>query len=386
VKWRDTTLGDVVTLKRGHDLPESARQEGEVPIVSSSGITGHHNEPKANAPGVVTGRYGTIGEVYYLDHDYWPLNTSLYVTDFKGNHPRFVAYFLRNALQNYQSDKAAVPGVNRNVLHQLMVRVPTPCEQQRIADILSAYDDAIENNRRRITLLEDAARHLYEEWFVRLRFPGHEHVRIKDGVPDGWAIRKLVDLCEEKSGIQTGPFGSQLHQSDYTDQGVPVVMPRDLATLRISEAEIARIPEDLADRLSRHQMQTGDIVYGRRGDIGRRALVLGRQRGYVCGTGCLRLRPRKSRIDPTFLFHALGSPETQGAIRNRAHGATMPNLSAKLMASIPVHIPARQLRTLFAEYAGGIAEIVDILNRQIAKLGVARDFLLPRLMSGEIAA
>jgi len=262
-----------------------------------------------------------------------------------------------------------------------------PHEQQRaVVSILSAYDDAIENSRRRIKLLEDAARHLYEEWFVRLRFPGHERVRIKDGVPDGWAIRKLGDLCEEKSGIQTGPFGSQLHQSDYTDQGVPVVMPRDLATLRISEAEIARIPEALADRLSRHQMQTGDIVYGRRGDIGRRALVLGRQRGYLCGTGCLRLRPRKSRIEPTFLFHALGSLQTQGAIRNRAHGATMPNLSAKLMASIPVHIPARQLRTLFAEYAGGIAETVDILDRQIAKLGVARDFLLPRLMSGKIAA
>ena len=77
-------LGDVLTLKRGHDLPESRRQDGDVPVVSSSGITGHHSESKAKAPGVITGRYGTLGEVFYVDEDYWPLNTSLYVTDFKG--------------------------------------------------------------------------------------------------------------------------------------------------------------------------------------------------------------------------------------------------------------------------------------------------------------
>ena len=70
------------------------------------------------------GRYGTLGEVFYLEEDYWPLNTALYVTDFKGNHPRFVAYFLESVLRNYQSDKAAVPGVNRNVLHELKVRCP----------------------------------------------------------------------------------------------------------------------------------------------------------------------------------------------------------------------------------------------------------------------
>jgi type I restriction enzyme S subunit len=109
MKWRACRLGDFITLKRGHDLPDTQRQDGDVPVVSSSGIPGYHNEPKAEAPGVVTGRYGTLGEVFYLDQDYWPLNTALYVTDFKGNHPRFVAYFLENVLRNYQSDKLQCP-------------------------------------------------------------------------------------------------------------------------------------------------------------------------------------------------------------------------------------------------------------------------------------
>jgi type I restriction enzyme S subunit len=91
-------LGDLLTLKRGYDLPGSDRVDGEFPIVSSSGITGFHGEKKATAPGVVTGRYGTLGEVYFIQQDYWPLNTSLYVSDFKGNRPSFAAHLLKNVL------------------------------------------------------------------------------------------------------------------------------------------------------------------------------------------------------------------------------------------------------------------------------------------------
>jgi type I restriction enzyme S subunit len=172
VSWRDCTLGDVVKLQRGHDLPDRLRREGSVPVVSSSGVTGRHSEAKAESPGVVTGRYGTIGEVFFVEEPYWPLNTALYVVDFKGNDPRFVSYLLRNTLRNYKTEKAAVPGVDRNVLHLLKVRAPDAPIQKSIVSILSAYDDLIENNRRRIALLEEAARMLYREWFVHFRFPG----------------------------------------------------------------------------------------------------------------------------------------------------------------------------------------------------------------------
>lgn len=200
MSWTDCELGDVVTLKRGHDLPNDRRIDGDVPVVSSSGITGWHNEARAEPPGVVTGRYGTIGEVFYLDRPYWPLNTALYAIDFHGNDPKFVAYFLRNQLKNYQSEKAAVPGVDRNVLHKIKVRCPDPQAQERIVSILSAYDDLIENNRRRIGLLEQAARLIYREWFVHLRFPGHEAAKIVDGLPEGWSRGVIADLFDTSSG------------------------------------------------------------------------------------------------------------------------------------------------------------------------------------------
>ncbi len=117
MSWRDMLLGEFLTLKRGYDLPTSNRRGGTVPVVSSSGITGFHDECKVEGPGVVTGRYGTLGEVYYVEEDFWPLNTSLYVRDFKGNDRRFASYFLKHFLKGSSSDKAAVPGVNRNDLH-----------------------------------------------------------------------------------------------------------------------------------------------------------------------------------------------------------------------------------------------------------------------------
>ena len=155
--------------------------------------------------------------------------------------------------------------------------LPALVEQRRIASILSAYDDLIENCQRRIRILEDMARGLYREWFVHFRFPGADALPRVDSplgpIPQGWATVDLAAVCAAGNGIQTGPFGSQLHEADYSPEGVPVVMPKDLIGYRIREDSIARIPEATADGLKRHRMSPGDIVYGRRGDIGRRAFV-----------------------------------------------------------------------------------------------------------------
>lgn len=110
--WERRRLGNILTLKRGYDLPQTQRVSGEIPIVSSSGITGFHNQRKVKGPGVVTGRYGTLGEVYYIEGDYWPLNTTLYVRDFQGSHPLMILHLLKVLLKGIITEKAAVPGVD----------------------------------------------------------------------------------------------------------------------------------------------------------------------------------------------------------------------------------------------------------------------------------
>jgi type I restriction enzyme S subunit len=115
-EWKEVKLGDVINLKRGYDLPNTKRTFGKYPIISSSGITDYHNEYMKEPPGVVTGRYGTIGKIFYSEQPYWPLNTTLYVTDFNGNDSKFIYYFLQSFDFEKFSDKSTVPGINRNAV------------------------------------------------------------------------------------------------------------------------------------------------------------------------------------------------------------------------------------------------------------------------------
>ncbi|NYR12006.1 restriction endonuclease subunit S [Pseudoalteromonas sp. MIP2626] len=165
--WIDCELGDLIELKRGYDLPKTKRVNGGVPVVSSSGSSGEHNEIKVKAPGVVTGRYGTIGEVFYIEDDFWPLNTTLYVKDFKGNDPLYVYYFLKTIRYSDYTDKGAVPGINRNHIHKAKVKVPVdPVHQRNLALKLFDLDKKIELNQKTNQTLEQMAQALFKSWFV----------------------------------------------------------------------------------------------------------------------------------------------------------------------------------------------------------------------------
>jgi type I restriction enzyme, S subunit len=154
-----------------------------------------------------------------------------------------------------------------------------------------------------------------------------------------WTETTLAELCASGGGeIQTGPFGSQLHASDYNADGIPVVMPQDLRGDVISTEKIARVGSEHQERLQRHQLRVGDIVYARRGDLTRRALVREREESWLCGTGCLRIRPG-SGVSPEYLFNALGHPTTQEWIARHAVGATMPNLNTSILGACPLVVP-----------------------------------------------
>lgn len=146
--WRATTLGEVVTLHRGFDLPESIRIPGDCPVYSSSGVTGSHNTLACKGPGVITGRYGTIGKVFFSSTSYWPLNTTLYVEDFKDNDPRYIYYLLQTIPWQEYATASAVPGINRNHLHRALVSIPDIPSQRKIAQFLESFDSKISLNNR----------------------------------------------------------------------------------------------------------------------------------------------------------------------------------------------------------------------------------------------
>ena len=158
-------------------------------------------ESKVKGPGVITGRYGTLGKVYFVPEDFWPLNTTLYVRDFKGNDPRFIAYCLSELDFSAYSDKAAVPGLNRNHLHEAPVRVPPLTEQRAIAHILGTLDDKIELNRRMNQSLEEMAQALFKSWFIDF-----DPVRAKAALKHH-ALRHHTAAAAEPSGNGAAPAG-----------------------------------------------------------------------------------------------------------------------------------------------------------------------------------
>ena len=157
--WSWKKFKDVCVLKRGYDLPTHARSAGDFPLYSANGVTDYIDQYKVDGPGVVTGRSGTIGKVHFVEGDYWPLNTALYVQKFNGNHPRFIKYFLENFDLTRFASGAAVPTLNRNSLSAELVCVPDSVdEQKRIAEkldaLLNRIDTAIEHLQESVTLAD----------------------------------------------------------------------------------------------------------------------------------------------------------------------------------------------------------------------------------------
>ena len=174
MSWRETTLGEITDLKRGFDLPKSQRLQGDVPVYSSSGITGSNSTAAVEGPCVITGRYGTIGEVFFSGGPCWPLNTALYSTEFNGNNPRFVYYLLQTIPWQGYTTASAVPGVNRNHVNLCPVKIPDRATQDAIVEVLDSIVDKIALNNR----LNDYLANLCET--IASRYCNDRNSRLRD--------------------------------------------------------------------------------------------------------------------------------------------------------------------------------------------------------------
>lgn len=180
-----------------------------------------------------------------------------------------------------------------------------------------------------------------------------------------WEKVKLGDIA---ASVQTGPFGSQLHQSDYSEFGTPVVMPKDMIGGKILEDSIARVEEQHVNRLSRHKVNVGDILYARRGDVGKCALVTENEKGWLCGTGCLKVTIDFSKANPKFVFYQLQKTETVGWVEKHAVGATMLNLNTGILESIPIELPKLNEQNKIVGILSAYDDLIENNQKQIKLL------------------
>ena len=184
--------------------------------------------------------------------------------------------------------------------------------------------------------------------------------------PEDWVRTTLGEMIRQSKGsIQTGPFGSQLHAADYVEIGIPSVMPKNISIEGIVEQDIARITQEDADRLKKYLLEEGDIIYSRRGDVEKCALVKQHETGWLCGTGCLRVRlGNESHVTPEFLHAYLSTPAIREWVSRNAIGATMPNLNTTILSDIPVILPNSSSIQLIGNIWHEINQKIT-LNRQI---------------------
>jgi type I restriction enzyme, S subunit len=381
------TIGDLVSLQRGYDLTDNQRVSGPIPVMGSNGRNGWHDTARAPGPGVTVGRSGaSAGVVTYVSVPYWPHNTVLFVTDFKGNDPRFIAFLLSTLnLANFNSGSAQ-PSLNRNFLYPIETLVPPPEEQISIGNALAAYDDLIENNTRRIAILEEMARRIFEEWFVHFRAPGCEGLPMVDSplgpIPKGWEVADLESLC---SRITDGAHHSPPSILDGRD-GRPMLSVKDMRTWGFDFRDCRSISQGDFDELVRNDCRPlkGDILVAKDGaNLNKHTFLVRHDLDAVILSSIAILRPAAT-FECEFLVAALKSEDVSQRIKNSRSGAAIPRIILKDFRRLPLVLPPRDPRTKFDRLIEPIHRLCRTLSQSSANLRAQRDLLLPKLISGEI--
>lgn len=299
-----------------------------------------------------------------------------FIPDDKKADVRFIKYLFDALLQRkYKqfTQGAAQDNLSQAKLLSLKFPIPGIIEQKQIADVLSVYDDLIENNRRRIQLLEQAVRLLYKEWFVQLRFPGHEHVKIIDGVPEGWKTAKIGDLGE----IITGKTPSKKKPENYGND-LPFIKTPDMHGNPIVVNTEEWLSEEGAKTQLNKTLPPQSILVSCIGTVG---VVTFNASPAQTNQQINSIVPASDSVIYWVYFMA---KELKPLLEGMGGGATMANVSKSKFSIIKVVIPSKQLLKLFSDFAKPAFDQIENLTISNAQLAKARDLLLPKLISGEV--
>lgn len=291
--------------------------------------------------------------------------------------PMFYYYYFKSPLSPMASivSQCAQAGIRGSDLQELNVIFPPLYIQNKIAQILSYYDDLIENNQKQIKLLEEAAQRLYKEWFIDLRFPGYETTPIVDGVPEGWRKGKISDFVPTSSGGTP----SRTHSEYYSDGTNLWVKTQELNDGFIFDTE-EKITDDAIRNSSAKIIPQGSILmamYGATiGKIGIAATEL------TCNQACCVFNLSKIKYATSYLYCWL--KDNREFFISQGKGAAQPNLSQAMIKNFDVLIPTADILTTFSQVTDTLLELSAKLHLQNRGLIESRDRLLPKLMSGEI--
>lgn len=394
-------LGTVMTLHRGYDLPNAQRKSGDVPVISSSGISGSHSVAKLVGENVITGRCGTIGEVFYHNGPCWPLNTTLFVEDFHGNDPKYVAYLLEvmlNALQIDGTDKSTVPGVDRNVLHDLVVPyISDLASQKTTTRVLSAIDAKIANNKKLIAELEETARLIYDYWFTQFDFPDENgrpyrsnggtmvwSDELKREIPEGWEAQQVGSLVIANRGVS---YSSK----NLANTGTPMI---NLASFSPDytynedglkhfngafSSDKALRPYDLV--ICNTQQTSLDPA---KDIIGKPLLIPDIFESEVISSHHVTTIHVDSEEMKAYLYSLFKTKWFSAYITGYATGTSILGLDPNGLSRLWIPVPSKSLLVAYKSFLMPLEQKKSNLINETSKLKSLRDWMLPMLMNGQL--
>lgn len=374
MEWKEVRLGDILNFHRGHDLPREKMEFGEVPVAASNGIIGYHNVATDISPCITIGRSGNIGTPY-IYKKCWAHNTTLYIDNFKGNDPLYLYYLCKTIPFKSFVGGSAVPTLNRNHIHPIMVKyIPNLSDQRKIAGILSALDSKIESNNKINANLEAQAEALFKSWFVDFTpFKDQPFVDSELGpIPQGWKVGKLGDYVEIKRGGSPRPI-----QKFLASQG--------LNWLKISDATSTQSP----------------FIF----NIKEKIIIDGLKKTVFLKAGSLVLSNSATPCIPKFLsidscihdgwlyFPHSQLPENylylffklmRNNLVSKANGSVFLNLKTDIVKNQVFAFSGEEIYNSFDKIIAPLFKEIENLTYETFQLSALRDTLLPKLMSGEI--
>ncbi|MBM5573684.1 restriction endonuclease subunit S [Deefgea sp. CFH1-16] len=388
-EWTSGELLDFLVLQRGVDLPLQNRTNGIYPIFGSNGVLGWHDTFVASGPGVITGRSGTIGKLFYTEEKYWPLNTSLYVKDFKGNNPKFVYFKLSQIGLEKFATGTGVPTLNRNVAHKEQTAFPPLPEQEKIAAILSAVDDKLDVIARQIDATNTLKRGLMQTLFSQgvgtqdATSQWHPHTEFQQTelgeIPLGWNAEKLGALASKVGSGVTPKGGSDA----YLDEGIPLIRSQNVLVGALYLDDVAFISQEQHDKMRNSALQANDVLLNITGaSIGRCAklpadFVEGNVNQHVC---IIRTEPK---LDPTYLCHYLNSEAGQNQVNRFQAGGNREGLNYQQIRSFDVPLPVLPEQQKIASILDGVDAKLDVLAQKQTHYQTLKRGLMQKLLTGE---
>lgn len=357
-EWEEKKTIEIAPLQRGFDLPIEQIKEGKYPVVFSNGILKTHSKYKVNAPGVVTGRSGTIGNITYVTDNFWPHNTSLWVTNFKGNDSKFIYYFYLNFKLDKYATGSGVPTLNRNDVHNVGKFIPSAKEQTKIGDYFQRLDKLIEQKEQKYQKLLQLKKAMLGKMFPKNGAATPE-IRFK-GFDGEWEEKRLGELA-------TFSKGQGYSKNDLIETGTPIILYGRLYTKY--QITISEVDTFVKQKESSIISKGNEVIVPASGetaeDIARASAI--KKSGFLIG-GDLNIVYPNNEIDNIFLALSISNGEAQKDLSKKAQGKSVVHLRNNDLKEIDLLYPTLAEQTKIGDYFQKLDKLIDLSRKELEKL------------------